>query len=299
MSRFTALMQRTALTLVLALVASLLPSPALAEPPLVDAVVEMTCFPPPPAPGQEPGLGPPPPCTLPAGLPPEFASPEPSGRLHLVVAADDTARLDIRLEGLAPDLVVTAWVSYFFPPGPAPHPIFAPAGPGLPPVAAVSAPLAATTSAFTEGLGPEPNQFLNLPGGRARLSLTLDYNPLRGGQGPLRNGLSVPNQGAAPAGSGAEQRACCPDGSAPQPVGASFLRRYDPVTGFPLLAADGRPELLRSPVPVAFLALVVHVDRTTHGISPGIPILPRPGAPVTGGDHFLLGLFDLRPLHLE
>lgn len=258
--------------------------------------VPMTCFPPPPPPGEPPGLGPAPPCVLPTGLDPRFVPPAPEGRARLWIRPDGTARARIDLEGLAPDLLITAWASYFFPGGPAPHPIFAPTE-GAAGTAAVSVPLAATTARFSEGLSREPNQLQNLPEGRAFLLATLDWNPLEPGEGPLRNGLRETDQADAPPGSGAEQPPCCPDLPAPvfQGVGASFLRVFDPATGFQRIGPDGRPELVRSPLSVAFIAVVVHIDETTHGISPGIPILPIPGMPATAGDHFLLGLFDLRP----
>ncbi len=279
---------------------------------VVNAFVDMTCYPPPPPEGEEPGIGPPPPCLLPVGLDPKFISPDPSGLAHIVVRDDDSATFTIDLDGLAPGLVVTAWVSYFFPPGAGPDPIFDPVEDPDDPtevsraVAAVSAPLAATSAGFSAGLGTDPNCFLYSNDSQARLKVNLDYNPLKAGQGPLRNGLVDVLQEDAWEGSGAEQGNCCPDGwpdpvldAKPQPIGSSYLRIFDPVTGFPVLTADGWQELLRSPVPVAFIAIVAHTDETTHGINPGIPIFPIPGVSASVGDHFLLGLFDLRDLHLE
>ncbi len=257
--------------------------------------VEMTCFPPPPAPGGQPGVGPPPPCILPVGIAPEFVSPAPTGTARFNVRPDGTTRVAIELDGVDPDLVITVWTSYYFPGGPAPHPIFAPIAPGQPAIAGVSAPLAPTTAGYTEGLGPEPNEFEINQNGNARLVVELDYNPLLPHTGPLRNDLVITNQTDAPAGSGVEQPLCCATSPTVQSVGASFLRHFDLETGFQKLDADGRPMLVRSPLPVAFLAVVVHVDKQTHGINPGVPILPIPGTPVTAGDHFLLGIFDLRP----
>jgi hypothetical protein len=242
---------------------------------------------------------------LPADLDPKFISPSPSGRAHLIVKDDDTASIHIELEGLAPDLVVTAWIAYFFPPNPPADPtfnIFRPIGEGLPPLAGLSAPLAPTNAGFIEGLGREPNEFILMGRGKSakgRLMVNLDYNPLKPGQGPLRNEASLVTQAAAPAGSGAEQPDCCPDGfpaPRPQPIGGSYLREFDPSTGYPILGPDGRPKLLRSPVPVVVIALVVHIDETTHGLSAGIPIPPIPGISTTAGDHYTLGLFDLRHL---
>lgn len=269
---------------------------------LVNATIEMTCFPPPPAPGEEPGIGSLPPCILPVGIDDEFISPAPSGKLRLTVQEDGTAIFDIKFRGLAPDLVLTAWTSYFFPGGPIPDPIFEPLGEGLPAIAGVSAPLAPTYAAFTEGLGPEPNQFDITPDGGARKVITLDFNPMLPGEGPLRNELVNTVQTAAPIGSGAEQPLCCPDGfpvPTPQPVGSSLLRSFDLDTGFQNLDEEGRPVLIRSPLPVAFIAIVAHVDKTTHGVNPGVPILPIPGLSVTTGDHFLVGIFDLRDYHLD
>ncbi|MDZ4699043.1 MAG: T9SS type A sorting domain-containing protein [Rhodothermales bacterium] len=257
--------------------------------------VDMTCFPPPPAPGGQPGVGPPPPCILPVGIAPEFVSPAPSGTARFNVRPDGTTRVAIELEGVDPELVITVWTSYYFPGGPAPHPIFAPIAPGKPAIAGVSAPLAPTSAGYTEGLGPEPNEFEINANGKAQLTVELDYNPLLPHTGPLRNDLVITNQTDAPAGSGVEQPLCCATSPTVQSVGASFLRHFDLETGFQQLVADGRPMLVRSPLPVAFLAVVVHVDKQTHGINPGVPILPIPGTPVTAGDHFLLGIFDLRP----
>jgi hypothetical protein len=264
----------------------------------------MTCFPPPPDEGEEPGIGSSPPCVLPDGLDPKFISPDPSGQAHVEVKDDGTTEVKIDLEGLAPDLVITAWVAYFFPPSPPSDPvfdIFRPIGSGQPPVAGVAAPLAPTNAAFTEGLGREPNQFAT-NGDKAGLTIELDYNLLQPNQGPLRNELGLVTQAAALAGSGPEQPVCCPNGfpaPRPQPIGASFLRQFDQDTGLPVLGPDGRPELVRSPVPAAVIALVVHTDETTHGISAGIPIPPIPGTPADRGDHYTLGLFDLRALHTE
>lgn len=264
------------------------------------ATINMTCFPP-PAPGGEPGIGPPPPCLLPLNLDPSLVAPAPQGRAKYQQLGDGTHRFKINLEGLRDDLVITAWISYFFPGGPeAPHPIFEPIGPGLPPIAGVSAPLAPTTAAFTEGLGPEPNQFEIRPSGKASLTIDLDYNPLVPGQGPLRNDLDYTDQSLAPEDHAAAQPLCCPAGiPAPsyQSVGSSYLRAYDPATGYQQLDESGRPVLIRSPRAVDFIALVVHTDKTTHGINPGIPILPMPGLSADTGDHYLLGIFDLRSLH--
>jgi hypothetical protein len=258
---------------------------------VLNTQIAMTC---PSPPGEEPGA---PPCVLPDDLDPQFVSPNPSGQAHLVVHDDDTAQINIQLEGLADDLVLTAWVAYFQPPGPIPHPIFEPHGEGLPPLASVAVPMAPTYAGFTEGLGQEPNQFTYNGDGRAHLMVALDYNPLKANQGPLRNGLVSTNQVAASVESGAHQPDCCPDGR-PQAIGSSYLRRFDD-QGFQLLDANGRPQLLRSPVPAAYLVVIAHIDKTTHGINAGNIIIPAPGIPASTGDHFTVGIFDLRQFHQE
>jgi hypothetical protein len=263
-----------AIVVTLLAVALLLPIPSSADG--GSLAIEMSCFPAPGAPLV-------PPCLVPDGLPADLLDGT-SGLLEIRVDDDGSTNLEFKAEGLDPSWVITAWISYFYPPGPAPDPIFEG-------VAGVSAPAAPTSAGFTEGLGIEPNQMLVDSEGDGKLEVILDYNPFEAGQGPLRNTLVVTEQSAAPAGSGAEQGTCC--AGAIQPVGSSYLRVFDPVTGLQELDADGRPVLLRSPVPVAFMLLVIHTDGMTHGIHPGLPIFPFPGVPFVVGDHFVLGIFDL------
>ena len=47
----------------------------------------------------------------------------------------------------------------------------------------------------------------------------------------------------------------------------------DDFTGFQVLDHDYRPVLLESPVPAIAVAIVAHADDTTHGISPGVPMV--------------------------
>lgn len=266
----------------------------------LDATVSMTCNP--------PSAGMAPPCVLPVDIDPDLVAPNPSGELRIVAFENDTALTWIELEGLSPDLVITAW-QVFTPPGtPPPAPIFAPIGPGLPPVAAASTPLVPTFARFSEGTGWDPNRFRIRSDGKARLITWLDYNPLKADQAPLRNGTVSMNQGLAPAGSSAEQPPCCADSPLPpvpgarlSPIGSSFLRRFDPATGFQVLDSDGWPEILRSPIAVPLVVLIVHMDRMTHGIHPGVVIPPIPGStfPVTAGDHYVLGIFPLANLAMD
>ncbi len=270
------------------------------SPVTLDATVEMICPP--------PGAGLTPPCTLPVGIDPDLVAPDPSGELRVLAFADDSALAWIKLDGLSRDLVVTAWLVYVPPGAPPPAPIFEPIGPGLPPVAAPSAPLAPTYARFSEGMGWEPNRLQIFSSGKAHLFTWLDYNPLKAGQAPLRNGMVSTQQGLAPADSPAVQPLCCPDAVIPpapgprlSPIGSSFLRRFDPDTGFQVLDLDGRPELVRSPVAVPLIVVIVHLDRMTHGIHPGIVIPPFPGAgfPATAGDHYVLGIFPIGGLAMD
>ena len=131
----------------------------------------------------------------------------------------------------------------------------------------------------------------------------LDYNPLKSGQVPLVNGMVLTQQGPAPAGSPAEQPTCCADfpaGPQLEPVGGSYLRQYDPATGYQVKGPDGRPELVRSPLRPVAIAVFIHIDGTTSGIVPGIPTPPfLVDPPVTTGTFYLLGIFPLAPLGMD
>ena len=279
-------------SLILVLLLAALTSPANASSIVLNETVEMVCFP--PAAGQLP------PCPVPTGLDPSLIAPNPSGTMRILTTSNDRAAISIRLSGLSPDQKITAWFVHFPPGQPTPDPIFEPIGPGLPPIAHMDSPVANTHAAFSEGLGREPNELRVRHNGRAHLLTWLDYNPVAVGQVPLVNGMVLTNQGAAPAGSSAEQPICCPDfpaGPRREPIGGSYLRRFDPISGYQLLDANGRPELLRSPSRPVAIAIIVHHDGTTSGIVPGIPIPPfLVNPPATTGTFYLLGLFPLGPL---
>ena len=262
---------------------------------VLDEIVDMVCFPPP--------AMIPPPCPVPIGTDPDLVAPDPAGRMRILVTDDDQTFLSFRLAGLSPAQVITAWFVHF-PPGQAPpHPVFAPIGPGLPPVAFIDSPVAHTGARFSEGLSREPNQLPVRGSGKARLISWLDYNPLKSEQVPLVNGMVAIQQSLAPAGSGAEQPDCCADfpaGPMPEPVGGSYLRRFDPVTGLQRRDADGRPQLLRSPTRPVAIAVVVHQDSLTSGILPGVPTPPfLVDPPASTGSFYLLGLFPLGSLGMD
>lgn len=52
------------------------------------------------------------------------------------------------------------------------------------------------------------------------------------------------------------------------PTTNHYLRRYERA-GFEKLDQNGRPVLVRSPVPAVAFIIVVHIDKTTHGIVAG------------------------------
>ncbi len=278
--------------LALVLLCAVLALPASAGTIVVNEQVQMVCFP--------PNAGQAPPCPVPVGVDPALVAPNPAGTLRILTTSNNRAALSIRLSGLAPGQVVTAWFVHFPPGQPAPDPIFEPIGPGQPPIALMNSPVANTHAAFSEGLGREPNQFRIRPNGNSHLLAWLDFNPLVAGQVPLVNGMTLTQQTQAPAGSSAAQPTCCADFPAgPQvaPVGGSFLRQFDPATGLQVLDSHGRPELLRSPTRPAAVAIIVHLDGTTFGVVPGIAIPPfLVNPPVTAGNYYLLGLFPLGQL---
>lgn len=263
--------------------------------PLLDETVDMLCFP--PMPGNVP------PCPVPVGIDPLLVAPDPSARMRIRVFDNESTFITIRAEGLSPAQVVTAFFVHFPPNQPPPHPIFAPTGPGQPAVAFMDTPVAPTTASFSEGLAREPNQLAIRHNGRGRFVTWLDYNPLRAGQVPLVNGLVLTNQATAPPGFGVEQPDCCADfpaGPRPEPIGASYLRRYDPATGYQIKGPDGRPEIVRSPTRPVAIALFVHIDGITSGLVPGVPTPPfLVDPPVTTGTFYLLGVFPLGPLGLD
>jgi hypothetical protein len=302
---------------------------------VLDAVIDMTCFPKEIVFPVPPGIGGPPPCDTSDIT--VYSSPNPSGRAHLTVMDDDTVHFDIELQGILPDQTVTAWLIWYFqflyPCDESSFPCTAPTLPNifvsvdpnkdivsfvpfpLPPctdppcpsiwvpfaVAAHSVPLARTGAGYTEGLGREPNQIVIDEAGNGGLTVKLDYNPLKPHQGPLRNGLANTHQGAAPAGSTSFQPPCCglvtlSGEPVHQPIGSSFLREFDPATGFQKLEANGRPKLVRSPVPAVFISIISSLDKHTKGINPGLPYVPEL---LSFGDHVILGVFDLRAFHQQ
>lgn len=261
-----------------------------------ETTLDMLCFPP-----TNPLNTPP--CPVPDGIDPSLIAPDPLGQLHIKVRDNDTAIFTVELAGLAKKMVLTAWFVHYPPNQPPPHPIFAPIGPDLPSVAHMDSPMTPTTARFSDGLSREPNQFRIRKNGSSRLKVRLDYNPLKSGQVPLVNNMTPVTQVLAPEESGANQPVCCPDfpaGPRPEPIGGSYLRNFDPATGQQLKDERGRPMLVRSPGRPVAVAIIVHIDGTTSGLLPGVPIPPfLVNPPVTTGSFYLLGLFPLGPIGMN
>lgn len=258
--------------------------------------LSMRCFPP-----NNPANTPP--CPVPIGLDSSLIAPDPSGLLHIKVRENDTATFSMELNGLQKGMVVTTWFVHFPPTQAPPHSIFAPIELGLPSVALADSPMAATTASFSDGLSTEPNQIIIKHDGSGRIKAKLDYNPLKSNQVPLVNNMTPVNQAQAPEGSVADQDVCCidfPSGPKIEAVGGSYLRKFDPVTGFQLKDENGRPLLVRSPGRPVAVAVFVHIDGTTSGVMPGVPTPPfLVNPPVTTGSFYLLGLFPLGALGMD
>ena len=277
----------------LALVCVLLASrPATASEVVFETTLNMGCF---------PTLMQPPPCPVPVGADDSIVGTSPSGQLGIKVLENDYTILDFDMHGLKDTMVVTAWFVHFRPDLGPTNPIFEPVSPGLPPVAFMDTPAAPTWARFSEGLSREPNQLRIKQNGDGTLYTVLDYNPLKVGQVPLVNGATV-NQTTA-AGTVAEQGACCPNfpaGPRIEPIGSSYLRAFDPATGLQVKDERGHAILIRSPQRPVAVALFVHIDGTTSGLVPGIPVPPFvPNLPVTAGTFYLMGVFPLGPIGMD
>lgn len=147
------------------------------------------------------------------------------------------------------------------------------------------APCAPTTAAYTSGLAREPNEFRFTSRTSAQLKVRLDFNPTLAREGPLAQSIGCLQRDVkgienTPYRQFPLQRS---DGMGFNPATSAFLRRYDPDTGFELKGRGGRPRLVRSPNKALAFLITSHVDRTTHGITPGRYLL----------DHHDLMLFPL------
>ena len=206
----------------------------------------------------------------------------------------------VTLAGVAPGQILTLWNSHFFPiVGPTGDPIFD--APGFPPGfsggnAAVEAPAISLTQAVTNGRDPtqEGNYLFESSPGTYVIDTDFDYDWSKANQAPVRNGRSFVDQTSINGTITPEAVQTSGFMGGISGTGSSYLFEFDNVTGFRKTDANGRPIVVRSPQPIAFFAVVMHTDKQTHGLSPGLPTPPLPGTPWTTGDHFLIGVFDLR-----
>lgn len=291
--------------------------------------VDMTCFPPPmdfnqmgPVPWPTIDMVPinacPSGCVEPVNhpmfpFPSEFSSIVKDGSGNIVGHPFGEARLQfyqnnplrrasarVTITGVAPGQVLTMWNSHFFPlVGPTGAPIFD--APGQPAGfaggnAAVEAPAIPLTHGVTNGRDPtqEGNYLFETSPGTYVFDGNFDYDFTQGNEAPVRNGRSFVDQTTIN-GTITPEAVQTPGFMAGiGPTGSSYLFEFDNVTGFRKTDADGLPVIVRSPNPISFFAVVLHTDKQTHGLSPGLPTPPLPGTPWTVGDHFLIGMFDLR-----
>lgn len=146
-------------------------------------------------------------------------------------------------------------------------------------------PCAPSNAGFTAGLGREPNQFRYVGPTTAKLKVRLNFNPTFPNEGALTR-MTHSFQKDVPGIQDTELRQyplIRSDGLY-SPSSSSYLRRYDPGTGFEILGPDGWPELVRSPTKAIAIIIASHFDRTTHGITAG---------------HFMFDHHDLMAFPLE
>ena len=293
--------------------------------------VDMSCFPPPEAFGPQ---GPVPWATIakvpinqcPSGcvepvddtglglpFPAEFSSivrdgagdivSHPVGQVRLQFFENNPLKLAnarVTIAGVAPGQTLTMWNSHFFPlVGPTGAAIFD--APGLPAGfaggnAAVEAPAIPLTQAVTNGRDPtqEGNYLFETSPGTYVGNMDFDYDFRKPDQAPVRNGRSFVDQTGINATITPEALQTPGFMAGISVTGSSYLFEFDNFTGFRMTDSNGRPVVIRSPNPISFFAVVLHTDKQTHGLSPGVPTPPLPGTPWTFGDHFLIGMFDLR-----
>lgn len=184
--------------------------------------------------------------------------------------------MDVRVRDLSrPDLVITAWVLWIDDSNPNNPEIFRVADP--------ASPMTSFRAPFSSGLGNDPNRLIYTSPTAARIRRRMNFNPTYPNEGALARRDSC-FQSDQPGIQGTDLTQPEVPGTGIR-VGTSsdFLRRFDQDTGFELLDRRGRPLVVPSPVRALAVTLIVHTDRTTHGISPGD----------LGVDHFELMSFFL------
>lgn len=130
----------------------------------------------------------------------------------------------------------------------------------------------------------EPNRFRYADKSTARFRTQLNFNPTYAGEGALTRFLySFQKDVPGIQSTSWQQHAIAGTGGRFVPTSSDYLRTYDPKTGWEVLDGNGRPVVVRSPLKAIGVAVVAHLDRTTHGIAPGY----------LGVDHFEIASFLL------
>lgn len=176
-----------------------------------------------------------------------------------------------------PNLVLTAWIIWHLPGDPTVPKVFK--------IADHASPLAPWTASFSSGMsGVEPNQLRYTSPTTAKLFTRLNFNPSYPNEGPLTR-FQFAFQKDVPGIQNTQYRMyeIPASGGKFVPTSSDYLRRYDKNTGWEILGSDGRPVIVRSPLKAMGIAVAAHIDKTTHGISPGF----------LGVDHFEIGGFPL------
>lgn len=178
-----------------------------------------------------------------------------------------------------PDLVLTAWVIWHLPGDPTVPAVFK--------VADHVSPCAPYTAAFTSGMSAkEPNRLRYFAKDKARLLARLNFNPTLPGEGPLtRYQYAFQKDVPGIQRTNLRMYEIPASGGRFVPTSSDYLRVYDRKTGFEKLDQNRRPVIVRSPLKAFAIAVVAHLDKTTHGVAPGY----------LGVDHYEIGSFKLSP----
>lgn len=186
--------------------------------------------------------------------------------------------MDVRVSNLSrPDLVITAWVLWIDDRSTNNPEIFRIADP--------ASPMTSFRAPFTSGMGRDPNRLIYIGPTDARIRKRLNFNPTYPNEGALarRDSCFQSDQPGVQETDFAQPEV--PGTGIRVGVSSDYLRIYDQETGFEKLDRQGRPIVVPSPVRALAVTLIVHTDKTTHGISPGD----------LGVDHFELMSFFLPP----
>lgn len=147
-------------------------------------------------------------------------------------------------------------------------------------------PCAPYTASYSSGMSrEEPNRLRYVGRKTASFYTRLNFNPTYGGEGALTRYLySFQKDVPGIQRTAQRQPAIRGAGGRFMPTSSDYLREYDPKTGYEKLDRSGKPVIVRSPLKAIGIAIVAHIDKTTHGIAPGY----------LGVDHFEIASFKLK-----